>query len=331
MIHNPQSESSEGLLYAFALDGKGGAAPLDWAGIRAHGRAAGPLWIHLDRKHAAAQAWLREESGLEPLICDALLTEETRPRTQHFEAGALVILRGVNLNPGSEPDEMISVRMWVDGDRVITLRSPRLLAIRDVREDLENGRGPKTPGGVVIGITAHLGARMAPVLANLAEHLDGFEVELIDSSEVTDIRRDLVSLRRQAITLRRYMGPQRDAIGHLSSTPVDWLSDRERARMRELGDRVTRDLEDLEAMRDRAAVVQEEVANRIAEQMNRSMYMLSIITAVFLPLGLLTGLLGINVGGMPGVDSSWAFAVVCLILLGLGAAAFALLRRWRLL
>lgn len=324
---------SDGLLHAFALDGGGGGRALGWDDLAtegAPGETEAPRWIHLDRKHSRAQAWLRKHSGLDPVICEALLTEETRPRAQFHETGALIILRGVNLNPGAAPDDMISVRMWVDGKRLITLRSPKLMAVREVRESLEAGAGPKTPGGLVVAIAEGLEGRVLPVLANLAELLDGFEEQVL-AEQGADLRRSLVALRRQAIMLRRFLGPQREAISALAQTSVDWLTERQRGRFREIGDRVMRDLEELDALRDRAAVVQEEFANRLAERMNRIMYVLSVITGVFLPLGLLTGLLGINVGGMPGVESPWAFWVVCAVLLGLGGAGFWLFRRWRLL
>ena len=68
---------------------------------------------------------------------------------------------------------------------------------------------------------------------------------------------------------------------------------------------------------------------RLAEQMNRTMYLLSIVAAIFLPLGLITGLLGINVAGIPGSSTSGAFAVVVTMLIGLGALEFWLFRRWR--
>jgi zinc transporter len=325
--------STDGLLHAFELDGAGGGQRLDWSGVLEAAAAEAtevPCWVHLDRKHPQAQQWLREKSGLDPLICDALLTEETRPRVQFHETGALIILRGVNLNPGAAPDDMISVRMWVDKGRLITLRSPKLHAIHDVREALEGGSGPKTPGAVVLAIAQGLSQRVQPVLANLGELLDGFEEQVL-AEQGGDLRRSLVALRRQAITLRRFLGPQREAIAALASTPAEWLSDRQRSRFRELGDRVMRDLEELEALRDRSAVVQEELSNRLAERMNRIMYVLSVITGVFLPLGLLTGLLGINVGGMPGVESDHAFWIVCVILVAFGGGSFWLFRRWRLL
>ena len=88
----------------------------------------------------------------------------------------------------------------------------------------------------------------------------------------------------------------------------------------EIAERMARFVEDLDSARERAAITQEELNNRLSEQMNKAMYLLSIIAAIFLPLGLLTGLLGINVGGIPGTESKWAFSIVTVILVGLAIA-----------
>jgi zinc transporter len=94
-----------------------------------------------------------------------------------------------------------------------------------------------------------------------------------------------------------------------------------------IGDRALRFVEDLDSARDRAAVAQDELSSRLSEQMNKTMYVLSIVAGIFLPLGLLTGLLGINVGGMPGVDSHWAFIIVCVILVVVAVGQVIFFRR----
>jgi zinc transporter len=53
-----------------------------------------------------ARQWLRNSAGLEELVADALLTEETRPRAMTIDDGVLLALRGINMNPGAEPDDM---------------------------------------------------------------------------------------------------------------------------------------------------------------------------------------------------------------------------------
>ncbi len=104
------------------------------------------------------------------------------------------------------------------------------------------------------------------------------------------------------------------------------LSARDRSRIREAADRVTRLGEELEAIRDRAQILHDELMDQRAEAMNKNTMLLSVVASIFLPLGLLTGLLGINVGGIPGAQEPWAFWLVCLVLLVIAVAQFLLLR-----
>jgi len=115
--------------------------------------------------------------------------------------------------------------------------------------------------------------------------------------------------------LRRYLAPQREAMMKLQAEIVPWLSDSDRMHLREITDRVVRYIEDLDSVRDRAAVTQEELVNRLSEQMNTRMYVLSLVAAIFLPLGFLTGLLGINVGGIPGSENQSAFLIFIMMLI----------------
>ena len=116
-------------------------------------------------------------------------------------------------------------------------------------------------------------------------------------------------LRRRVIGLRKYLAPQREALLRFQTEPVSWIDDKDRMHLREVSEHLIRHLDDLEAVRDRAVVTQEELVNHLSDQMNQRMYVLSIIAAIFLPLGFFTGLLGINVGGIPGADNPWAFAI----------------------
>ncbi len=316
------------LICALLLDGRGGGRQIDWPEIRRWEPADGVLWIHLNRNGAATRGWLSsEESGLDPLVCEALLAEETRPRATSVKDGLLVILRGVNLNPGADPEDMVSVRMWVDSQRIITVRIRRLMAIEDIRASLAAGTGPKTTGELLIHLAERLIDRMSPAMAEIDDQVDALQDQVL-TAESHDLRAALAGLRRQAIMLRRYLAPQRDVLARLQAEPLNWLSDGLRLRLREIADRVTRYVEDLDAARERAAVTQEELSNRLSEQMNRTMYILSIVAAVFLPLGLLTGLLGINVGGIPLAESAWGFISVSAFLVVLAVAQIFFFR-WR--
>lgn len=316
----------EGLLHAYVLDGRGGGREQDWAGVRAWSAADGALWVHLDYRDEASRAWLWEAAGLEPVVAEGLMAGDPRPRCEVIGSGLLVVLRGVNLNPGADPEDMVSVRIWADGGRIISTRHRRVMAVSDLRDALVQGRGPRQPGDLIAGLAGKLVERMGPVITALDDEVDRIEEDVLESAGRA-LRHRLHAVRHQAISLRRYIAPQRDAMSRLINDELEWFDRGQRMRLREIADHVTRYIEDLDSARERASVVQDELAGRLSEEMNRTMYVLSLVATVFLPLGFVTGLLGVNVGGIPGQESGIAFAVLCVVLLAAGGFEFWLFRR----
>ena len=316
------------LICAYLLDGEGGGRSLGWPEIQAWKPEDGVLWVHLDRKGAETRKWLEDQSGVDPIVGQALLEEDVRPRILPVGCGLLVVLRGVNLNPGADPSDMVGLRLLIEERRVISLRHARLMAVNDVREALERGDGAKNPGDLLVTAAGGLVERMGPVIADIDDEIDTLEEQVL-TSHSTELRSALAEVRQQAIALRRYLAPQRDVVSRLPLERVEWLDDMQRALLREVAERTTRYVEDLDSGRERAQVVQDELNNRLADRMNRTMYLLTVVSAVLLPPSLLTGLLGINVGGMPGVESPWAFAIVAVAIVAVAVVEVVLLRRLR--
>ena len=105
-----------------------------------------------------------------------------------------------------------------------------------------------------------------------------------------------------------------------------WLTDSEAHELREEADRITRYLEDLELARERTMVLREEFLGQLAQEQNSRMYVLSVVAAVFLPLTFITGLLGMNVGGLPGLDNPKGFVGSVIAMLVAAVALVALFR-----
>ena len=106
-----------------------------------------------------------------------------------------------------------------------------------------------------------------------------------------------------------------------------WFGNEDLAALREEANRLTLILENLDLVRERAMVAQEEFLALLAHEQNTRMLLLSIIAAVFLPLSFLTGLMGMNVAGLPGTESPAAFWAVSIIMLAIAALILVLLRR----
>jgi zinc transporter len=303
-------------LQYLTLDGKGGSQPAAVEQIN-EPKPDQVEWLHLDYKDAESIAWLRNKSGIADVYVDALIADDPRPRSLVDGDSLLLILRGVNLNSGAEPEDMVSLRLWIEAGRVVTLRHRRLSSVQEVVDQLASGNGPASVAELLNEILSRMLAKIGSVVNDIEDAADELE-ELVLTAESRELRSRLSGLRRQSISLRRFIAPQRETIARLYAERVTWLDDDARAHLRESADRITRYIEDLDTARDRAAVTYEELSNRLTEQMNNTMYLLSIVAAIFLPLGLLTGLLGINVGGIPGTESSLAFTFVTLSLVVIG-------------
>lgn len=305
--------STQGLIYGYWLSGPEKGSEISAANLDQMLHAKENYWLHFDYTNEQSRSWITEHSGLDTVVVDALLCDETRPRANPLNNGVLMALRGVNLTPGSNPEDMVAIRVWIDERRVISTRRRSLLSAKDLANSIANKEGPETPGEFIALLTDRLIARMQETIQETEDRVAVIEEEVI-TAESYALRSEIADLRRQAISLRRYLAPQRDAMIQLQSEKIPLFTSDDRLRLRETTDHLIRYIEDLDSVRDRAAVTQEELVNRLTEQLNNRMYMLSIIAAIFLPLGFLTGLLGINVGGIPGADNPYAFTIFIIMM-----------------
>ncbi|CAN7558384.1 zinc transporter ZntB [Pseudomonas sp. LjRoot71] len=320
-----------GLVHAFVLNGQGGARSItrqELQGLEL--REQESLWLHWDRGHPHTHSWLRAESGLNEFACNLLLEENTRPRLLALpEQQLLLFLRGLNLNPGAEPEDMVSVRIFADAQRAISLRLRPLMATEALIEDLLAGRGPKTSAELVLRLAHYLTDKIELLIGELSEQIDEQE-ELADAEQTSTLdHTELLQMRRRAASLRRFLAPQRDIYGQLTASAQAWFVGGDSSYWNELNNRLTRYLEELELSRERVSLLLEAENRRMDERMNRTMYRFGIITGIFLPMSFLTGLLGINVGGIPGSESPHGFLLACSLMAVVALGQWLLFRRLR--
>ena len=320
-------DHDQNILHACTIEGNGKGVILTGDSISQAIRNDSLAWVHLDATNPETRKWLEQElTYLDYIIIDALLAEETRPRILEFDEGALMILRGVNLNENANPEDMVSIRLWVDANRIISIQRRNLKAVQDIQNRLKNGKGPKNAGDFVTMLSANLFERMEPVFGELDERTDNIEEKVLDCPR-PDERQEIIDIRKKAIIFRRYIAPQRDVIAHLRTSELPWLDQMHKRRLQESLDRVIRYVEDLDAIRERAQIVKDELANALADRLNKNMYVLSVVAAIFLPLGFLTGLLGINIAGIPGSEHPQAFWIFIVMLVVVVSAQIAIFKK----
>lgn len=283
----------------------------------------GLLWVHLDTANTQASQWLRHHSQLNPLAIEALEFEEARPRTAPLDGGLFIAFRSVNNAVDTTWEDLVSIRLWVQSTLIVSACRYPLDAINDLQKALEAGSGPKNAGQFLVRLSGLLFNRVAAVLELLDDRVDALDNQVVKHLPPARLfRPQLAQLRRQVINIRRFLSPQREAIGHLFTEPPPWLEENDRFLLRELWDRTVQQIETLDLARDRAAAIQEEINSRLSEALDRRSYKFSLVTIIFLPLMFLTSLLGINVGGVPGAKGKWSFEIVSLILFGIVAVEY---------
>lgn len=315
--------------FALLLDGRGGARELSDEEVAAWSPGDGLLWLDVDSTRSAARKWLTGQSSLNEGVSSILLATATRPRSLVDGNGLVVVLRGINMNPGAEADDMIAVRAWFDQSRIITSRRRKIFSVHDVRESLLAGRGPATQGEFLVQLAEFLMHRIEGAIDKLEQQINELEDRLA-KGEIEQVRGTLSALRRHAAALRRHLSPQRDALDRLTRSSSAILSEDEVFGLREASENLTRHVEDLDLVRETALVLQEELLNRVAQEQNARMYLLAVVAAIFLPLTFVTGVLGMNVAGLPGTSNPNGFfiAAVLMVVLGVGLVAVFRSMRW---
>ena len=275
------------------------------------------LWLHLCAINPKTRQWLETETDIDQSMIEAMLAEDTRPRALIRDDEILVNIRGMNLLDPDNQESMISIRMWFKDNVVITTRRRDILAIEDVKCFIEEGNGPKSIGNFLTMVTERLYARMESHIENLDDCVSMVEEKVAIDPEA-DVARDIATIRRRNAEFRRHIIPQKLVLEHLIKSNVGWLAEESIESIIESHDKVTRYTEDLNDIRDRVQILNEEIWQLQAKQLNKTAFMFSVAATIFLPLSFFTGLMGINVGGMPGLDNVagfWIVVVICVLIL----------------
>jgi len=309
-------------LFGCTLDGSGGAATVD----KSFESVTPPHWAHIDYSSEQARGWLTAR-GLEPFVIDTLIRNESRPNTVAVDDGLLIVLRGINRNAGADPEDMVSLRIWIERDRMISVRQRQVIAARDVFAELTNGKGPKDLAELLTRLIERLADGIAVFVDDIEERIEQHEAD-VETGEPQTIRSDVSAIRRQLATVRRFLAPQRDALDALFRQGKLFLDEDKLYLVREQSDRITRYVEDLDLVRERALVVQEELFNRISQEQNARTYVLSIVAAIFLPITFISGVFGMNVAGLPGLEDINSFWIVSGVMLATSVAILIGLR-WK--
>ncbi|MDB5721009.1 MAG: zinc transporter ZntB [Alphaproteobacteria bacterium] len=287
----------------------------------------GFVWIHIESAEEPDLSLL-DGQDIPEVAANALVATETRPRCDRIEDGAIVNLRGTAEAGVDSSDRLVSIRMWARRGKVNSLTRRPLAATKAVIEQMNAGK-ILDPGDLVAAYARAISSELDPEVADLGDVLDDCETRLAEGN-IYRLRMVITRIRSEAISYRRFVAPDRDALQLLAQLEFDWLAEDDRLHIREAADRFARMAEELEAVRERSALLHEQLTDLRAEELDERALYISIVAFIFLPLTFITGLLGMNVDGIPYQHSPYAFwgVVLFCVVLGVAVTAWFAGRHW---
>ncbi len=296
-------------VFAWLLDGRGGVKSLEDNDMI---DSQHPCWLHLNYTHPDSARWLASTPLLPNNVRDALAGESSRPRVSRMGEGTLITLRCINGSTDERPDQLVAMRLYMDERLIVSTRQRKVLALDDVVSDLQKGAGPADCGGWLVDVCDALTDHASEFIEELHDKIIDLEDNLLDQQ--IPPRGFLALLRKQLIVMRRYMAPQRDVYARLVSERLPWMSDDHRRRIQDIADRLGRGLDEIDACIARTGIMADEIAQVMQESLARRTYTMSLMAMVFLPSTFLTGLFGVNLGGIPGGGWRFGFSLFCILL-----------------
>jgi len=316
---------NESKITSYYLNGQGGGGELTVGDTKPNQL----LWHHVKYTDKNAKNWLKHRTELSEQAKMILLNHETRPRAVVNDNEVLICLRGINHNESAQPEDMVSIRLWLGEHCIISSSNEGSQSINHIRELLRQNAGPHSGEDLLMTLIERLVYSTDIYVDEMDEKIDQAE-DQVEDSDLTDFNPQMNDIRRQIAHVRRYLMPQREAIDQLYKIKSARLSSGFYERIYMHLDKFIQLVENLDLMRERALMLQEHFMANISHEQNSRLYLLSIISAIFLPLTFLSGLFGMNVAGMPGLQNPWSFAYIVLfsVMLTVGLLVWFKKSRW---
>lgn len=331
---SPPLEATDGLWIALVLDGKGGAREIGWDALDAWKPDDGPLWVHLDPRAPRAITWLNSEGSLPEAERSALRNDATNPQLQQVgDRAYLISLRGLAPETERESRDLALVRLLVERHRVVSSCDRSLPGVIRIRDLLRTRSGPRDVPELIATMAAGLGALLRDAALDLEDPVA--ELEYAAETEQGSDSSELGEVQTTIARLRRHVAPYKILVARCLAMPDAWLFSDHLPRWRHLADQLQEADSLLQNMHERAKALRDLVGERLARRMNYILYVLTILTAIMLPLTFVTGLFGMNVGIEGGsyrfMEAAPTFLGICAALAVLAWVEYRFIKRRQLL
>jgi len=278
------------------------------------------IWLHFDLTDASAQAWMQAQLSLAPEFFEALREGSRSTRIEDAQDALIAVVNDVAYEFSFDSSEIATLWMSVSERVAISARAHPLRSIDRLREAVRDGARFDSSMALLTHLMNDQGDVLVRIVREATVKVDSIEDSLL-RGRLAQRRSELGKLRRVLVRLQRLLAPEPAALFRLLRQPPPWIAAHDLDELRQSTEEFSMVLQDLAALQERIKLLQEETAAQVSEQTNRSLFTLTMVTVLALPINITTGLFGMNVGGIPFAESGSGFYLMLLIVVAFTVVA----------
>ncbi|MEM5299967.1 transporter [Burkholderia sp. JPY481] len=273
------------------------------------------LWLHFNLAHSASERWMRTQLDLPEAFFDALREGSHSTRIEHADGALRAVVNDVMFNLEFIPSEIATLWIYATKRLIVTARLKPLRSVDRLRASVRQGEVFRSPAELLVHLMRDQADLLVQIVRRTSADVDRIEDRFV-SQRPTQNRLDLGAMRRTLTRLQRMLAPEPGAIFRLLARPPRWLHVEDVQDLRESTEEFSVVLSDVAGLIERVRLLQEEITSRLEEQNNRTLFTLTLVTVLAMPINIIAGFFGMNVGGIPLAENKHGFWVMVLLVAG---------------
>jgi magnesium transporter len=286
--------------------------------------AGATLWVDIAAPSVPESLLLSDTFGLHPLSVEDAMSALQFPKVEDYDSYLYVVLHGLAYTKGDEGFKTHDIDFFIGGNFLITVHDGTSRSITEIRDHCPRnhnilGDGPIALFHRIVDLMIH---RYLPEVDEFEEWMDEIEDRVFSSRTDADVVREILDLKRQVSALRRIAIPQRDVIDRLARREFPELSAEMAYRFRDAYDHIVRLNDEAMMLQDRITSVLEAHLSNVSNRLNAVMKVLTVVSTIFMPLTLLSGIWGMNIPlphfpGGEAVQFWWVIVIMLALVAGM--------------
>ena len=282
------------------------------------------LWLHFSLSNAGSEPWLRKYLTLPDSFYESLHSDVDATHLEQ-EGDSLVARIHDVLFDFTFDAPVATTTLCVKPRVLVSAHARPWRSIDQLKAAVQAGQIFRSPIEILARLLRDQASVLVDIVRKAKKRIGPLEEQLL-AKRVFVSRSELGSLRRMLVRLQRLLAPEPAAFFRLLNQPPDWISQDELQNLQQAAEKFSSAVSDTTSLVERVKQLQEELAALVSEQTNRTLFLLTMVTVLALPINLVAGLFGMNVGGIPLNQHPYGFFLVLSPLLMLTA----LLAYWAL-